>query len=1829
MTENKQSLFNINDFITKKDFLDNSTPSLKTINNNSVGKSLIEMDKILNNVPSSSISSTPIPVENTGEISPSLKNILNSYNIKPPVDSSPVVDEPSEKDKSWSEDDLRKDKGWINNAKTIYKYQKGKDFEGTDKEVASWLLNRHTRLGNNFTNLGLTAAQADNMDEDVKNAWVDSIEKYENSDWTLRGFFKGAFWSVADLPTLLSGGSLLLAKQLGGKYATAVAKHSFKEMLKKNLKDKTIKEGGRKLSKPQIAEVSKQTGKEVAKRQAKTGAVIGPAYSGLYDVMYQDYKGKIDEEYEYNPYNTGIALAFGLGFGTAAPVGFTRAGEKLFRNKRVEKAFANPDEYTREIKLKDADVFDTDEENFLAKQQKEGVTAPNKNTDTQDILSALVAQKKVETNGKKLKILTEGSGEYKEKANQTDLGNDIDDGGILQKDKRGRNIKVNYKAIPEKKYLEKILPKDTEIKAKDLAPVEENAPKGQFALDSEVGQADFDVVLGANFLGQLNPAQAKVQIEKMADSVNAGGDLVVNVGKRKQGKPISETIITKGDKTLRTGESKKPGEKSKDFTEEITEQDTVLAKEEIGVNSKQVKALLEDNFEEVKPVSWDKKKKTYVDDKNSDIFIARRRYTVDANLLGNENLTNKDFTFKKLFSFGPKINKDKIKLNFTQSAGLPKEISEAIKVANRLTETIKPKIRRKIKVFNTAVRETIETVGDGRKWKDMTPKERDYVNHITTQIFRGKNKYISPDGDKKYSRLDYVKGKDKTLRNADFDDLNADPIESISPRVIKAIEDLRKDITTLQKKAIKEGLIEKNTPLLASFKKSMGEGTTVDNIDLHVHRQYRIIDDKGWRKTLKKFYPERIARAKEYFKSDLNNDTELAEFSNSIKNYQDLKPYFKEIILLDETKPKDAKRIAEILNAKEVKSKGINNVQDFQAKFVKSEEDSLDELVNSFLDKYSPEEVSFLRNKGDFNNIKPDADIFTSPSAKIRNTFYKRGKVPSPLRSLMGEYQNVEDNYVQTYYKLAQNVANYKMEKDIQRILNNSINPETMESSLFPNVKFIRKEGDVSVAAPEGYASLTDATRLPQFTKGINVPLREIDPKFQQKPTELYVPEVIADAIKNGNDVKPLQADGFLGNAWRFLIGAQAYSRLAVTALRLSAYPRNFAGAGIKSLANGNLSAEAVREANKVFKVLKGFDDPKFNSLFMKLTDLGLVGQSTRAADIRSAFNEAADNPLRLWTMDSLTNTQGLKDNPVKSVKGFLDKSQQYLLDRYQLMDDYWKVYTWVAERNKYREVLLDDPEILGTYKIGQDKIANFNGKKVGDVISPDDIKRGFDSDELDVAKGKYKKVTVSYLDDYASQVVARHMDNYGELSRFLKSTRRFPVADFLSYKAEQVRTTWNTLEDALYDIKRGIQLQSESGGTRGGAQYMVGLKRLGSIIATFGINSSMPAAITYFTLREGYEENGSDTIKIDGKLYENPVTVDQAMKDISRADYQKGAAFVPLGKQRKDGTYSALDYNRINPFAPLQENFSIIMQAFEQGGLSLSEKLSETMKTTMVRLYEELGPSMVLKALINVSQGRDEFGRPLSNAYEDQEASTKATAYLKEAGKVLVPGIGRDINSLRKVLKKTEGKTFFKYKDIEGEERRESRSAGGFRKKPVDEVYKAVGIPIVDVQPLESMPFKFANSLKTIQNSSKIFLDELVTDETLDVNRIVDAYRKALLEEKKGYNDLSFGLIKAKRIMSNEEITRSLTLNKSDPSKFNTYFKKILKLPSKYKVSDGLQPNSKQIDTRLRKIRYNRRGKNYPKEFDQIRPLLKEVYNSINGSEYSYVSKLKPKEKD
>jgi len=77
-------------------------------------------------------------------------------------------------------DNLVKNKDWLGNAKTIYKHEKGEDYKGSDKDLDYWFRNRHSRFGNDLTNLGMTAYDAaELMDDDVKYAWVNSLDTWE------------------------------------------------------------------------------------------------------------------------------------------------------------------------------------------------------------------------------------------------------------------------------------------------------------------------------------------------------------------------------------------------------------------------------------------------------------------------------------------------------------------------------------------------------------------------------------------------------------------------------------------------------------------------------------------------------------------------------------------------------------------------------------------------------------------------------------------------------------------------------------------------------------------------------------------------------------------------------------------------------------------------------------------------------------------------------------------------------------------------------------------------------------------------------------------------------------------------------------------------------------------------------------------------------------------------------------------------------------------------------------------------------------------------------------------------------------------------------------------------------------------------------------------------------------------------------------------------------------------------------------------------------------------------------------------------------------------
>jgi len=99
------------------------------------------------------------------------------------------------------------------------------------------------------------------------------------------------------------------------------------------------------------------------------------------------------------------------------------------------------------------------------------------------------------------------------------------------------------------------------------------------------------------------------------------------------------------------------------------------------------------------------------------------------------------------------------------------------------------------------------------------------------------------------------------------------------------------------------------------------------------------------------------------------------------------------------------------------------------------------------------------------------------------------------------------------------------------------------------------------------------------------------------------------------------------------------------------------------------------------------------------------------------------------------------------------------------------------------------------------------------------------------------------------------------------------------------------------------------------------------------------------------------------------------------------------------------------------------------EGEEALATRLAKTKDATMKRIYEEIGPTMLLDTLRNLYLGRDQYGRPLTEPYETREGQ-KMLAYLEEAAKVFEPGISRDVRKLKKSLEETKGKIKI-YKDI------------------------------------------------------------------------------------------------------------------------------------------------------------------------------------------------------
>jgi hypothetical protein len=550
----------------------------------------------------------------------------------------------------------------------------------------------------------------------------------------------------------------------------------------------------------------------------------------------------------------------------------------------------------------------------------------------------------------------------------------------------------------------------------------------------------------------------------------------------------------------------------------------------------------------------------------------------------------------------------------------------------------------------------------------------------------------------------------------------------------------------------------------------------------------------------------------------------------------------------------------------------------------------------------------------------------------------KREDIPEDIRKLMGEYDDPFTNYANTAIKLFQTMETYNYEKDIADLIKRGV------------IEGAQQGADIGA---EIGVPLRSA--LPSV-KGVDRPLSEGE-GFKKPLEGLYGTNEVADYIAQGNEVnvqwpRPLQ---------QYLM-LQGHTRAAKTVWSPTSIARNFLGAGWMAAGAGYLNPRQLKQIPRVFKSLYDKSDADLNADIEKGIALGFIQSGTELGAFRGAMKDATSNQFWDFSSPMYKDANSLKEK----AKRFNTSAVKF----YQSMDDMWKQYAFMNEAGNYRKILEDQG------------------------IDPTKVVRSFMS-------GDGKLVEITALDEAAANAVNKHMQNYAGVPKFIKGMRMLPMADFLAFKSELIRTQKNIIKSAFNDIKEGNAMmklgeRSADGELKGRAQRSLGYKRLGSIISA---QAAAPAlalgSAQLFDLNETVPGE-TNTIKEGIEAFD--------------ADYNKGANFIYYGKP-KNGIGKRVNISYLNPWAATQAPIAAAFAATRKGE-NVEGAVDTAFQDAIINpIFDTFGPSMLLEAVATFAQNRDEKGKPIF-----REGDTNQTKIMNGITTLLKPFEPGGVKSARDI---------------------------------------------------------------------------------------------------------------------------------------------------------------------------------------------------------------------
>jgi len=279
-------------------------------------------------------------------------------------------------------DDLDKRKDWLKQARTIYNFENpDKSFKGTDKKLSDWFKNRHSSLNHNLTDLISTGFDTSEMNDEVKQAWSQSMDTYEKTDSDFATFFRAVQNTFEDPLTYAglfgTGGLGLIAKIAGKKGAKSALKNllgrfQFKEQLNKQIETEVSKKAAKEFAETGVSkEVTKEVlkkaridaAKKVSNAQTLSGAASGAGWGLGFGVAQEDFEIGIEKKDSADLLAIAVETLGGVALGTGLGRYVPRLSEKVMRNRALQKIADTPTPTKKKQKIIEKEIFKNSDDN--------------------------------------------------------------------------------------------------------------------------------------------------------------------------------------------------------------------------------------------------------------------------------------------------------------------------------------------------------------------------------------------------------------------------------------------------------------------------------------------------------------------------------------------------------------------------------------------------------------------------------------------------------------------------------------------------------------------------------------------------------------------------------------------------------------------------------------------------------------------------------------------------------------------------------------------------------------------------------------------------------------------------------------------------------------------------------------------------------------------------------------------------------------------------------------------------------------------------------------------------------------------------------------------------------------------------------------------------------------------------------------------------------------------------------------------------------------------------------------------------------------------------